>query len=104
MQPFQHLAPGVDQFWSAQLIPPSGQLLARGVYANLPAIEPGDTTTGAFEFGGDGRACGAPDSTSTVVSYTISVSGYHVSRLLATFEQHCAGTAQPTYGIIDFTS
>lgn len=85
-----------------EFMPPDGQDLTRGVYANVKGIGDHNPVKGGFSLRGRGQGC-SDRSTFTIYEFTAVYD--IVTRLLATFEQRCESLdGPPNYGVIDLVA
>jgi hypothetical protein len=83
------------KLWSLSLGAPTGQSLGVGRYDNVG--RPETATRALLDFSGDGRGCNNTFGRFEILDIAFTASS--VSRMHATFEQHCEGpTASPLLG------
>jgi hypothetical protein len=92
----QYAVSGERDNWMALISAPFGQTLQPGTYATTRFA---DSTHAGLDFFGDGRGCNQSTGTLTIDSIALNGQG-SVTRLGATFEQHCEGAAPALHGTI----
>jgi hypothetical protein len=90
-------SPQFDHTWELDLSAPSGQQLTPGVYQGAVGNAVRGPDQPGLDVFGDGRACGAPTGSFTVLDASYGPDGY-LESFDATFEQHCEGTTPALRG------
>ncbi|QDH70195.1 hypothetical protein [Marilutibacter alkalisoli] len=91
-------ASGQRDDWWATIAPPTGQKLRKGTYETARFA---DESRAGLDFSGNGRGCNNSSGELTITSIVTNEQG-EVTKLNASFEQHCESGAAALRGVIRY--